>query len=102
MQLDSLLERDDERRRLQSDGPASQGEFVRIYKVTVDAASLAAQAGGRKRRVLAEEVSCTKDYVHQHTAAIDDECPPWGSKAQLACGLLTHLISACICHLTRR
>jgi hypothetical protein len=87
-QIDALIAHDeDERRRLQSEGPASQGQFVRIYKVTVDAASLAAQAGGGKRRVLAEEVSCTKDYVHQHTVAISSECPP-GRRACLLHTLL--------------
>jgi hypothetical protein len=25
--------------------------------------------------VLAEEASCTPDYVHEHTVAIDAECP---------------------------
>jgi hypothetical protein len=51
-------------------------------KVTVDAASIAAQAaGGEHRRVLAEEASCTHDYVLQRTSAINTECSHRGSKA---------------------
>ena len=48
-------------RRLQSDSAASQVQFVRIYKVKVDAASIAGQAGGGHRRVLAEEADVSSD-----------------------------------------
>jgi hypothetical protein len=84
-QIDVLLARDDDdkRHRLQSDAPARQGRYVRIYKVKVDAVFLSQSRGG-KRRVLAEEATCTKDYVHHHTMAISDECPPWGSKAEFS------------------
>jgi hypothetical protein len=63
-------------------GPLGQGEYVRIFKVTLDDAALAAHqaGGGGKRRALAEEeASCTKDYVHSRTSAISAECPRWGS-----------------------
>ena len=77
-QIDALLAGEEARRRLQAAGPASQGDFVRIYRFTVDAGGVsqtAAGSRGGKRRVLAEEASCTKDYVLQKTAAINDECP---------------------------
>ena len=59
--------------------------LARVAKVTVDAASIAAQqaAGGGHRRVLAEEASCTPDYVHEHTAAIDAECARPGLERRL-------------------
>jgi hypothetical protein len=86
-QIDALLVGEEARRRLQAAGPASQGEFVRIYRFTVDAngvSQTAAASRGGKRRVLAEEASCTKDYVQQKTAAINDECPWRGSNAGCA------------------
>ena len=84
-QIDALRTGEEARRRLQAAAPASQGDFVRIYRFTVDAGGVsqtAAGSRGGKRRALAEEASCTKDYVHQKTAAINDECPRRGSSAR--------------------
>ena len=33
--------------------------------------------------MLAEEASCTPDYVHEHTVAIDAECPRPGLERRL-------------------
>ena len=76
-QIDALRAGEEARRRLQAAAPASQGDFVRIYRFTVDAGGVsqtAAASRGGKRRALAEEVSCTKDYVHEQTFAINTEC----------------------------
>jgi hypothetical protein len=63
------------RRTLQADGPASQGDLVHIYKLTLSRGGLSqttSASGGGHRRM--QDISCDKDSVQQHLSQINSEC----------------------------
>jgi hypothetical protein len=68
--------------RASSRSSSSGGGVDQVQHIDADGVSqTVASSRGGKWRVLAEEANCTKDYVFQKTAAINDECTRQGSNA---------------------